>query len=122
MARVHHRQRVDMGELVLGDALCRITVASIFFAFDAALKVVVQLRRIGERVGRCLHDRRGERVSELGARLAAVYSQRAETKRLAPGVARGRAARAFARAVVRPTADLALSLAHYPSSSRTRST
>ena len=71
------------GEFLLGDALGRVAVAAVFFALDAALEVIVQLLGIGERVGRGLHNRRSERIAELGPRLAAVHRQSAEAERFA---------------------------------------
>ena len=64
-----------------------------------ALKMVVQLLRIGERVGCRLDDGSGEGIAELRPRLPAVHGQSAEAERLpAP--------------VVRSTAVFTLSSAH----------
>jgi hypothetical protein len=48
----------ERGELLLGNALGRVTVAAVFLALDAALEMIMQLLRVGKRVRRGLHDRR----------------------------------------------------------------
>ena len=60
-------------EFLLRDALGRITIASILFALDAVLKVVVQF--LGIRKGVCsrLNDRCGERIAELRPGLTAMH-------------------------------------------------
>ena len=59
------------------------------FAVIFTLEVIVQLMRIGERIGRRLHDRRRKRIAELGSRLAAMHRQGAETEIVSFGAGRG---------------------------------
>ena len=98
-------------EFLLSDALRRVAVAAVLFAFDAVLKVVVQLLRIAKSVSRRLHDGRGQGVPQLRARLAAMNGQRAETERSPVAIGRTEA-----------LARLVFPLAHQLSSKRTRST
>jgi hypothetical protein len=99
------------GELLLGDPLRGVAVAAVLFALDPVLEVVAQLLGVGERVGRRLHDRRGQRVARLLARLAGVHRGGAESERLA---------RRRGRGVVRVRSWLPR--AHYEPKSRLRST
>src|SRR6185369_13178030 len=71
----------------LGDLLRRVAVAPVLDAVDLAVEVVLQLLGVGEREGRRLHDRRGQRVGRLGPRLAAVHRQGAGPDWLLRGLA-----------------------------------
>ena len=71
---------LERGELVLRDPLRRVAVAAVLDAVDPALEVVLQLLRVGERVGGRLHDRRRQRVARLRPRLAAVHRERARAR------------------------------------------
>src|SRR5262249_8001562 len=68
---------LECGQLGLGDLLRRVAVAAVLDAVDLAVEVVLQLLRVGERVRRGLHDRRGERVPGRRPRLAPVDGERA---------------------------------------------